>query len=277
VAFWWLGQLGYALKFGETVVYIDAYLAAEAARLVPPLLAAGEVVNADLVFGTHDHGDHIDRHAWPVIATSSPRARFVAPGLLVDRLSRELRMPRSRFLEADDGRAIEGDGLKITGIAAAHEFLDRDGVTGRYPCLGYVIEANGVTVYHAGDSCIYDGLLGKLSAFGGIDVAFLPINGRDGRRYRAGCIGNMTFQEAVDLAGGLAVGVAVPAHYDMFSDNGEDPARFVDYLSAKYPSVRWWTGEHGVAVLAPEGPAARDGRDPIGTRDDPRGPELQIE
>lgn len=261
VAFWWLGQMGYALKFGRTVVYIDAFLSAHADRQVPPLLEVSDVVNADLVLGTHDHGDHIDRDVWPGLAARSPQARLVVPGLLVDRLATDLRIPRDRFLAAEDGQTLVAGGLRITAVAAAHEFLDRDPETGQYPYLGYVLEGNGVVVYHSGDCCQYEGLFTRLAGFGRIDVAFLPINGRSGERYRANCIGNMTYQEAVDLAGSLRVALAVPSHYDMFSFNGENPRLFLDYLQAKYPGVECWIGQHGCAVLAPGPQAGRRGSD----------------
>jgi L-ascorbate metabolism protein UlaG (beta-lactamase superfamily) len=137
------------------------------------------------------------------------------------------------------------DGVKITAIAAAHEFLDKDPETGSYPYLGYIVEANGCIMYHSGDTCIYEGMQTKLSRFGTFDVMFFPINGRDARRYLANCIGNMTYQEAVDLAGFLKPRLAVPGHYEMFDFNSEDPTLFADYISAKYPDVKYWIGGHG--------------------------------
>ena len=77
-------------------------------------------------------------------------------------------------------------------------------------------------------------MLPLLQAFGPIDAALLPINGRDGARYRRDCIGNMTFQEAVDLAGELRAGLVIPGHWDMFADNPGNPRAFADYLDAKY-------------------------------------------
>jgi len=92
-------------------------------------------------------------------------------------------------------------------------------------------------IYHAGDTLRYEGMLPKLRAFGQIDAALLPINGRDAARYRRRCIGNMTFQEAVDLAGELGIRTAIPGHWDMFADNPGDPKAFADYLEAKYPGA----------------------------------------
>ena len=90
-------------------------------------------------------------------------------------------------------------------------------------------------IYHAGDTLRYEGMLGTLQSFGPMDAALLPINGRDGMRLRRDCIGNMTFQEAVDLAGELKVRHVIPGHWDMFADNPGDPDAFEDYLDAKYP------------------------------------------
>ena len=64
-----------------------------------------------------------------------------------------------------------------------YSFLSPD-PSGLYPCLQYVIEGNGVRIYHAGDTLRYEGMLPKLQAFGQMDAALLPINGRDGKRYR---------------------------------------------------------------------------------------------
>ena len=78
-------------------------------------------------------------------------------------------------------------------------------------------------------------MLPRLQSFGRIHAALLPINGRDGQRYRRNCIGNMTFQEAADLAGELNLQTVIPGHWDMFADNPGDPGAFADYLDAKYP------------------------------------------
>ena len=143
-------------------------------------------------------------------------------------------VPAANGRGLDDGESMQCRGVTVHAVAAAHEFLSPDPVTGRYPCLQYVIEGNGIRIYHAGDTLRYEGMLGKLRRLGPFDAALLPINGRDGNRYRRGCIGNMTFQEAADLAGELRPGLTVPGHWDMFANNSADPEAFADYLDAKY-------------------------------------------
>jgi L-ascorbate metabolism protein UlaG (beta-lactamase superfamily) len=232
-ALWWLGQMGFWIKMGDTVVSVDYYAAPDADRRVAPPVPAEEVTGISLFFGTHDHIDHIDHYAWRIWAETCPHAQFVLPSFCIPSVAGD-GIPESRLIGMNDGDVVRIGPLTVRAVAAAHEFLDRDGKTGLYPALQYILEGNGVRVYHAGDTVRYEGMLPKLRETGPFDAAVLPINGRDGRRYRNNCIGNMTFQEAADLAGLLKVGTVLPGHWDMFAMNSADPEEFADYLDAKY-------------------------------------------
>ena len=254
LAFWWLGQHGVVLKLGAAVLYLDPYLSESPSRTVRPLLAPSEVTHADAVTGSHDHGDHIDRPIWPDLAAASPGAIFVVPRLILDRgLAGDLGMPPERFVGLDDAATVDVAGVRLVGVPAAHERLDADADTGLHPYLGYVVEGGGCRVYHAGDTCRYEGLETRLKAFGGFDAVFVPINGRDAKRLAGGCIGNMTYQEAVDLAGEIDTRVAVPTHFEMFADNSEDPRKFVDYLRVKFPGVTPLVPQHGRRTILRKG------------------------
>ncbi len=247
-ALWWLGQHGFAIKLGDTVLYIDAFLSKLPGRQVPPLLEPGQVTNACLVLGSHDHGDHIDRPAWPAIAATSPGTTFIVPLVLRERIIKELDLAGNRVVGLDEGQATEIAGIRISAVPAAHEFLDTDPATGQHPYLGFVIEGDGFCLYHAGDSCIYEGLYDRLRRQR-LDLMILPINGRDARRLKAGCIGNMTYQEAADLAGTLRPGAVIPAHYEMFAMNAADVGEFVEYMQVKYPQQRVEVPRHGRRVI----------------------------
>lgn len=249
LAFWWLGQLGYVIKLGKTVIYIDAFLSNRADRSIPPLLKPEEITNADIIMGTHDHEDHIDRKVWKQLSISSPNAKFIVPRLLVPSLSKDLDIPEDRFVGVDDGLSIHEKGLQVTGIASAHEFLDRDLDSGCYPYLGFVIEGNGLVIYHSGDTCIYPEYYSRLKQWEHFDIMFIPINGRSAARYKIGFLGNMTYQEAVDLAGYFKPSLVVPGHYEMIPINGENPSLFTDYLNVKYTGISYWLGNHGEKVL----------------------------
>ncbi len=248
-AFWWLGQLSYVVKVGGKVLYFDPFLAPSERRNVPPLFQADEITHADFVFGSHDHGDHIDPVAIQGIAAASPQARFVCSRVSRQRLL-ALGVPAERIIALDEGIVFQEAGVKISAIAAQHEFFDRDPELG-YPYLSYIVEADGVTIYHSGDTLCYDGMIAKLRRWQ-IALAFVPINGRDAERYRRNCIGNMTYQEAVDLAGDLRPRLTVPGHYEMFDGNTQDPKLFADYIEAKFPGLPYWLGEHGEAVVLPK-------------------------
>ena len=230
---WWLGQMGLLVKAGSTVLCVDYFATDLPDRQVPPPVPMTEMAGVHAFLGTHNHLDHIDHAAWKVWARSCPDAKFVFPAMhrqevLGDQISPD------RCLGLNDGESCRIGDVTVRAVAAAHEFLDQDPETGLYPCLQYIIEGNGVRLYHAGDTLRYEGMLSKLQSFGRMDAALLPINGRDGTRYRRNCIGNMTFQEAADLAGELGPGIVIPGHWDMFADNPGDPKAFADYMDAKY-------------------------------------------
>jgi L-ascorbate 6-phosphate lactonase len=247
-AFWWLGQHSFVVKLGDTVCYLDPFLSPLPSRTVAPLLAAEDITNASVVIGTHDHADHIDRAVWPAIAEASPEAIFVTPALLCDRIAEELGMQDDRVVGIDEGLTERVGCVDIHGVPAAHELLDPDAATGLHPSVGVVLEGSGCTVYHSGDTCIYEGMQALLRQWQ-LDLAFLPINGRDAKRYAANCIGNMTYQEAVDLAGALAPRLTVPAHFEMFAMNSENPQLFMDYLGVKYPHLKGMIPTHGDRVV----------------------------
>src|SRR5205085_1658892 len=172
------------------------------------------------------------------------------PRTEAERMHEEGKVPSERLWPLNAGESLEQAGVRITAIKAKHETFDEHPTLG-FPYVGYVVEAGGVTFYHAGDTIMYDGLIGTLRHWPRFDALFLPINGRDADRYLRDCMGNFTFQEAAELAGELKPGLAVPSHYDMFLGNQEDPSKFVRFLEAKFPGVPSWVGKASERVLFP--------------------------
>ncbi len=248
MAFWWLGQMGFAMKIAGKLLLVDAFLSPHRNRTISPALDVNNPELADYVLGTHDHIDHIDRKAWIQIAKASMKTKFIVPQIHRDSVIQELNVDPVRVIGIDEEISYTDGNLTIKAIPSAHEFLDTDPISGLHPHVGYIIEAEGLRLYHSGDSCIYEGIQTKLRGFEYFDVMFVPINGRDGVRYRRGTIGNMTTQEAVDLVGVIKPGLAVPGHYEMFEGNPGDPNLFSDYLEAKYPGIACWIGDHGIRV-----------------------------
>jgi L-ascorbate metabolism protein UlaG (beta-lactamase superfamily) len=234
VGVWWLGQSSLVLKAAGTIIYVDPYLAPSERRLTPPAFPPEAVDNADLVLLTHDHSDHIDPVALPPIAVASPGARFVAPRPATGRVA-ALVGGAGRVIPAAAGEPLSVGAVEIIPVAAKHEEFELDPALG-HPFLGYVIRLGGVTIYNAGDTIPYEGLVETLAPLA-IDLAFLPINGRDFFRTRAGTIGNLDYREATELAAAIGVDTVVPVHWGMFAGNTVPPGHFVSYLAERYPAI----------------------------------------
>lgn len=232
IALWWLGQASVALRIGDTTVYIDPFLSDSSSRLVPPPCNGDQVTNADVVLLTHGHSDHLDVGAIPLIARASPDASFVAPGPLVSQVA-ELVGSSERVLAADPGTSMLLGNLGVVTVMAKHEEFDRDPALG-YPYLGYVLRNRTVSLYHAGDTIPYDGLVDTLAPLG-IHLALLPINGRDYFRGLRGIAGNMDAREAAEVASRLNVDTVIPIHYGMFAGNTTSPGPFVEHLQSLAP------------------------------------------
>jgi L-ascorbate metabolism protein UlaG (beta-lactamase superfamily) len=230
LGFYGLGQVGVGIKGPGGVIYVDPYLTdygGEEGRIprnfLPPA-EPGEITNASYVLITHNHVDHFDPETLARIAAASPGARFYGPHTCdfskVVESSERVTAPR-----VDEAYAV-GE-ARVTAIPSAH--TEPEWSESGYPYLGYVLEWNGVTVYHSGDTVIYEGLIEKLRRWS-IDVMFVPINGRDYFRTAQGIIGNTDFREAAELAETLDVMLTIPTHYDLIAGNTQNPAYFVDYL-----------------------------------------------
>lgn len=241
LAFFGLGQVGVAIKGPQGVIYVDPYLTdsdgagGTLERTFPPPLEPNEITNAAAVLLTHDHIDHTDPDTILPLSEASPNTRFVTAFTSRDTLV-AAGLDASRIDVPEVGEAFEVAGARVTAIPSAHTELEHSPERG-YPYLGFVIEWNGVTIYHAGDTVIYDGLIETLSAWK-IDVAFVPINGRDYFRTAQNIIGNTDFREAAELAEALDFGLIVPTHYDLFAFNAADPGHFVSYLYRLNPARR---------------------------------------
>jgi len=244
VGIWFLGQASVVLRTERWTIYIDPYLSDFVERVTrahgepivrryPSLVDPAAVRNADLVLVTHDHEDHLDLDTLPIVAGASPQARFVLPGRSA-RILAETGIARERILVPPAGETIAPlPGLTLSAIPAAHEELEQEpGLGHRF--FGYVLDAQGVRVYHSGDTLVYPGLPELLQRHR-VAVGLVVINGRDYVRRERGIVGNMTSQEAADLADAAGFDLTIPLHYDLFERNGERPGKFVDDLYERHP------------------------------------------
>ena len=235
IGLFYLGQLGFIVKFREKYLLIDGYLSdyvdkkctSETFPMVRNYsvpIAPEELDFVDFVFCTHDHADHADPYTLSGIAKTNGKALFFAPQGVKQRLV-GYGVPAERVCGVATDKFISlCDGIGVTAVPAAHEELHPDGMGG-FLEVGYKFSLDGITLYHSGDCCPYDGLDERVK---GSDIMIMPINGRDHfRRYEHNIIGNFTVRETVLLAKRSSAKLLVPAHFDLYPLNGEDPAAFV--------------------------------------------------
>ena len=241
IALWYLGQEGFIIKNKNAYLATDLYLSdyvdqhccqfVDWKRLYPAPVAAESLDFLNVILCTHTHYDHADPWTLPKLAAANPKARFVVPAPAVDTVA-SYGIAKDRIIAAVADHPIEIDGFTVTPVPSAHEELHTDGC-GNYCELGYLIDAGDVRVFHAGDMCMYDGLIERLQK---VDVALLPINGRDYFRNKNDIIGNFNCEEAVTLAKEIGAKLLVPMHHDLYEVNRVSPASFVTTLMALNPT-----------------------------------------
>lgn len=225
----WLGQAGFWIETGAFTILIDPYLSDSLAkkyagkkhaheRMMSAPVAVVDVPRPDVVLITHAHTDHMDPETLGPLFEKYPDVPFVVPAAC-ETTARERIGAGAQLILVDADEVLNPlEGLTLTVLPAAHEDLRKD-AQGRNEFLGYVVEWNGLRVYHSGDTIPFDGLAERVDALSP-QIMLLPVNGRDAQRLSDGIPGNLTFEEAQDLAG--KADIFVPHHFDMFTFNTAD-------------------------------------------------------
>jgi L-ascorbate metabolism protein UlaG (beta-lactamase superfamily) len=228
---WWLGQSGFLLSYGGERLLLDPYLSDSLTakyagtempheRMTERVVEPRELRGIAGVLASHHHTDHLDGETLRAVFAANPDAVLVVPGPHQELATERTGLAADRIVGLDDGTLVDVGPFRVEGVPAAHERVERD-ADGRLVYLGYVVSVGAFRVYHAGDTVPYDGMPVRI---GPVDVALLPINGRDPRR---GVAGNMDGAEAAALAAALPARLAVPCHFEMFAFNTADPGEFL--------------------------------------------------
>jgi L-ascorbate metabolism protein UlaG (beta-lactamase superfamily) len=253
---WWLGQSGFLIQWQERHILLDPYLSDSLTqkyaqtdkphiRMTARVIAPERLGFVDVVTSSHNHTDHLDTETLCPILQAHPEVQLVIPEANRAFVAERLGVPTDRPIGLDAGKTATVAGFKVTGVPAAHETLEKD-EQGRCRFLGYVVEFGGWAVYHSGDTVPYDGMVEQLCRWK-LDVALLPINGRNPARRVAG---NLNGSEAASLSRELGVGVVIPCHYEMFEFNTATPELFIEtarLIGQRYRILkcgqRWSSGD----------------------------------
>jgi len=240
IGLFYVGQLGFIVKFRGKYLLIDGYLSdyvdkkctSEVFPMVrnyPVPIAPTELDFLDYVFCTHDHADHADPYTLSGIAAVNGKARFFAPQGVAYKL-KGYGVPEARICGVATDEAVAlCEGIGFTAIPAAHEELHSDGMGG-FLEVGYKFELGSTVLYHSGDCCPYDGLESRVK---GSDIMMLPVNGRSYfQRYVRDIIGNMTAAEAAELCLASGAKMLIPMHFDLYSVNCVATSTVVEQIEA---------------------------------------------
>ncbi|MFD1564915.1 MBL fold metallo-hydrolase [Haloarchaeobius amylolyticus] len=154
VAVWYLGCNGFVLKGSEgTTIYIDPYLGLgdppRTVRMIPVPFDPDDVAEADAVFATHEHTDHVHGPSQaPILANTG--ATFYAPDDSVAKARDEEAWTDEWDVDDEQLTEVsEGDTLEIGEFTVHVEQANDPDAT--HP-VSYVFEHDAGTFFHGGDT-----------------------------------------------------------------------------------------------------------------------------
>lgn len=249
---WWLGQSGFLIQWQGRHLLIDPYLSDSLTkkyagtnkphiRMTERVVAPERLDFVDVVTSSHNHTDHLDGETLIPLLRANPDLKMIVPRANVDFAAERLQVRPDRLtpIRVDDPPLVMHP-FSFAALPSAHESLEQD-ENGDHRFIGLIIKVGKWTIYHSGDCIPYDGLVATLRKWK-LDLALLPINGRDPGR---GVAGNFNGKEAMELAKAAGAGLVIPCHYEMFEFNTASPELFIQTAekhSQPYRVLR--CGEH---------------------------------
>ena len=189
----WLGHDGFRIDAGKTI-YIDPYQ-----------IEGGPT--ADLILISHEHFDHCSvedvekiKGSKTVIVTEHDSAKKLTGDV--------------RVLKPGDSLTV--DDVNIRTVPSYNTDKDFHPQTNNW--LGFIVETEGVSVYHAGDSDFIPEMK-ELE----VDIALLPVSGTY----------VMRADQAVEAALAINPKLAIPMHYGAIVGDDNDAVIFRDALADK--------------------------------------------
>ncbi len=193
----WLGHDGFRID-GDQTIYIDPYEIAPGPK-------------ADLILVTHEHFDHCAPK--DVAKLQSSETVIVTEKDSAQKLTGDVRI------------MVPGDSITVgkTRIEAVPAYnTNKQFHPKENQWLGFVVEIDGVRIYHAGDTDFIPEMK-ELK----VDIALLPVSGTY----------VMTAKEAVKAAVAIGPKLAIPMHYGAIVGDKTDAERFQKALAGKIEVV----------------------------------------
>ncbi len=213
---WWLGQSGFLVHIGGENLVIDPYLSNSLTEKhegtetpherITGIVAEPELLSfVDVVLTTSSQQHHLDPGTLPGILAGDA-ALVCAAGSAATATERAGRAPDAALAVGEDAQF---GGFWIETVPAHHA----DAPEG----VGYVVRNGAYAFYTSGDSRRVQGMAEAVAPYG-VDVAFLPISGKEG---------NMNGADAARLAMEAGANIAIPCHFEMFRHDTAGTSRFI--------------------------------------------------
>ena len=211
----WLGHASFLLHLAGKNVLIDPFLSDYATgrpplgpkRYTPPALTVDELPPIDVLLVSHCHYDHLDAPTIEALPGKENIQVVVPEGLGAFFRSRGYEC----VSELPWHEARHFDGLKVTVVPAVHgsarTLWDRD----QTHWCGFLLEAQGRSVYHSGDTAYGATFKEMGKRYGPIDFGLLPIGAYEPRDLMADS--HVNPEEAMQIALDLKVKTFVSMHW----------------------------------------------------------------
>lgn len=189
----WLGHDSFRIDAVKTI-YFDPYQISSGSR-------------ADLILITHEHFDHCSpddvgkiQHSDTVIVTEKDSAK---------KLTGDIRVIKP-------WESITVGELKVQAVPSYN--TDKDFHPQKNAWLGFIVEIEGVRIYHAGDT----DFIPEMKDFQ-VDIALVPVSGTY----------VMTADQAIKAAQAINPKLAIPMHYGAIVGYEQDAMNFKKALEGK--------------------------------------------
>ena len=206
----YFGHSAFMIKDEKFTCLIDPFITGN-----PHTKAKTESIQADYIFLTHGHGDHIGD---AISIAKNNDALIIAPFELA--VYCEKKGAKVHPMHIGGGFNFEFGRVKLTQALHGSAVFEDDQViyTGN-PC-GFLLMINGKTIYHSGDTGLFSDmkLIGELNK---IDIAILPI----GDNFTMG------IDDAVYAVSLIKPELAIPMHYNTFGYIMQNPEEFTGKIA----------------------------------------------
>jgi L-ascorbate metabolism protein UlaG (beta-lactamase superfamily) len=189
----WLGHDSFRIDTSKTV-YFDPYQISSDPK-------------ADLILITHEHFDH---------CSPDDVAKIRQPGTIIVTEKDSARKLTGDIRVIKPGDSIRVNGVKIEAVPSYNTDKDFHPKTNAW--LGFIVDLEGVRVFHAGDT----DFIPEMKAFT-VDIALLPVSGTY----------VMTADQAAEAALAMNPKLAIPMHYGSIVGNDEDAVKFKKALKGR--------------------------------------------